>query len=202
MRRFQVATEEEIRSGRTTDVYFVRTKKVMEAKGRDNIRVVAEVTTGSLPDRRPWGVLCGIEEVARLFEGVPVDVHSMPEGSVFHPQDLKGVRMPLITVEGVYHDFCELETPMLGFICQESGVSTRAAYVKLAAGRKPVVAFGARRAHPALAPALDIAAYIGGVDGVSTLMGAEAIGDPPLGGTAPALAPLGWRAARVETPDS
>ena len=181
MSRFQVATEEEIRSGRTTDVYFVRTKKVMEAKGRDRVRVVAEVTTGGLPDRRPWGVLCGIEEVARLFEGAPVDIHSMPEGSVFHPQDINGVRMPLLTVEGVYHDFCELETPMLGFICQESGVSTRAAYVKLAAGRKPVVAFGARRAHPALAPALDRAAYIGGVDGVSTLRGAEAIGEAPMG---------------------
>jgi len=51
----------------------------------------------------------------------------------------------------------------------------------MAAGEKDVVAFGARRAHPALAPALDRAAYVGGLDGVSTLRGAEAIGEEPIG---------------------
>ena len=181
MRAFHVATDEEIKAGKTTDVYFVRTKRVLEAKGKDKVRVVAEVTTGGLPDGRPWGVLCGVEELARLFEGCPVDVHSMPEGSVFYPSDVHGVRQPVMYVEGSYHDFCELETPLLGFICQESGVATRAAYVKAAAGEKSVVAFGARRAHPALAPALDRAAYIGGLDGVSTLIGAEAIGMEPMG---------------------
>ncbi|MCW3978319.1 MAG: nicotinate phosphoribosyltransferase [Candidatus Bathyarchaeota archaeon] len=181
MKIFHVATDEEIKAGGTTDVYFVRTRKILEAKGRDGVRVVAEVTAGGLPDDRPWGVLCGLEEVARLFEGVPVDVYSMPEGSVFRPRDINGVRLPVMYVEGAYHAFCELETPLLGFICQESGVATRSAFVKAAAGEKTVVAFGARRAHPALAPALDRAAYIGGLDGVSTLSGAEAIGEEPIG---------------------
>lgn len=181
MRRFQIATDEEIKSGRTTDVYFVRAKRVLEAKGKDRVRVVAEVTTGGLPGGVPWGVLCGVEEVARLFEGRPVDVYSMPEGSLFRASDARGVREPVMVVEGFYHDFCELETPLLGFICQESGVASRAAIVRVAAGEKPVVAFGARRAHPALAPALDRAAYVGGLDGVSTLKGAEAIGGEPMG---------------------
>jgi nicotinate phosphoribosyltransferase len=181
MRRFQIATDEEIKSGRTTDVYFVRAKRVLEAKGKDRVRVVAEVTTGGLPGGTPWGVLCGVEEVARLFEGKPVDVYSMPEGSLFRASDARGVREPVMVVEGAYHDFCELETPLLGFICQESGVASRAAVVRVAAGEKPVVAFGARRAHPALAPALDRAAYVGGLDGVSTLKGAEAIGGEPMG---------------------
>ncbi|MCW4036535.1 MAG: nicotinate phosphoribosyltransferase [Candidatus Bathyarchaeota archaeon] len=181
MKPFHVATDEEIKAGRTTDVYFVRTRRILEAKGKDGVRVVAEVTTGGLPDGRPWGVLCGMEEVAGLFEGVPVDVYGMPEGSVFRPRDINGVRLPVMYVEGTYHAFCELETPLLGFICQESGVATRAAYVKKVAGEKNVVAFGARRAHPALAPALDRAAYIGGLDGVSTLRGAEAIDEEPMG---------------------
>jgi len=181
MSRFHIATDDEIKAGRTTDIYFVRTREILKAKGRDRVRVVAEVTTGDLPDGRPWGVLCGVEEVARLFEGVPVDVYSMPEGSVFRPSDVRGVREPVICIEGAYYDFCELETPLLGFLCHESGVATRAAAVRLAAGGKTVVAFGARRVHPALAPALDRAAYIGGLDGVSTLRGAEAVGEEPKG---------------------
>ncbi len=181
MRGFHVATDDEIKARRTTDVYFVRTSRVLEAKGKDRVEVVAEVTSGRIPDGRDWGVLCGVEEVARLLEGCPVDVYSMPEGSLFRPEDAHGVRAPVMFIEGAYGEFCEYETPILGFICQESGVATRAAGVKMAAGRRPVVAFGARRMHPALTPALDRAAYIGGLDGVSTMSGAEAIGGEPMG---------------------
>ena len=181
MSGFHVASEEDIKSGRTTDVYFTRTKRVLEAKGMTGVRVAAEVTTSSIPGDSGWGVLAGVEEAARLFEGVPADVYSMPEGSVFRPGDHRGVRVPVMVVEGSYYDFCELETPLIGFLCQESGVASRAAAVRLAAGDKPVVAFGARRAHPALAPALDRAAFIGGLDGVSTILGAEAIGEEPMG---------------------
>jgi len=106
MKAFHVATDEEIKAGETTDVYFVRTKRILEAKGKDEVRVVAEVTTGGLPDDRPWGVLCGVEETARLFEGVPVDVYSMPEGTVFRPADVNGVRQPVMYIEGPYHAFC------------------------------------------------------------------------------------------------
>ena len=178
---FHVATPEDIKSGRTTDVYFERTRKVLEAKGMTHVRVAAEVTTGAIPDGHPWGILAGIEEAARLFEGHPVTVHAMPEGSLFRPHDHRGTRQPAMLIEGPYHAFCSLETPLLGFLCQESGVATRAAQTKIAAGDKPTVAFGARRAHPALAPALDRAAYIGGLDGVSTLAGAETTGTQPMG---------------------
>ncbi|UCC33135.1 MAG: nicotinate phosphoribosyltransferase, partial [Candidatus Bathyarchaeota archaeon] len=41
--------------------------------------------------------------------------------------------------------------------------------------------FGIRRMHPALCPMLDRAAYIGGLDGVSSLKGAEAVGVEPKG---------------------
>ena len=181
MSPFHIATDDEIRAGRTTDIYFVRTREVLKAKGRDGIRVVAEVTAGRLPDDASWGVLCGVEEVAHLFEGLPVDVYSMPEGSVFYPSDSRGVREPVMLIEGAYYDFCVMETPLLGLICQESGVATRAARVRMAAGEKTVVAFGVRRMHPALAPALDRAAYIGGLDAVSSLRGAEAIGAEPVG---------------------
>ncbi len=181
MKGFHVATDDEIKALRTTDVYFVRTSQVLEVKGKDKVSVVAEVTSGKILGGREWGVLCGVEEVASLLEGCPVDVYSMPEGSLFRPKDAHGIKTPVIFIEGAYGEFCEYETPLLGFICQESGVATRAAGVKIAAGKRPVVAFGARRMHPALAPALDRAAYIGGLDGVSTLIGADAIGGEPMG---------------------
>lgn len=200
MTQFFVASPEEIKEGKTTDIYFVRTRRILKEKGLDKVRVVAEVTVNKLPDNSPWAVLCGVEEVAHLFEGVPVDVYSMPEGTVFAPEDARGFRIPVMLIEGTYYEFCHLETPLLGFLCQESGVATRAARVKRAAGEKAVVAFGIRRMHPALAPALDRAAYIGGLDAVSSLKGAETIGERPVGTMPHALIVLfrdqveAWRA--------
>ena len=181
MRLFHHATDEEIKSGLTTDVYFSRTKQIIEAKKLDRLNALAEVTSGKLPDGWPWGVLCGIEEVAHLFEGVPVDVYAMPEGSIFYPADYMGVREPVMFIDGPYGDYCLLETALLGLICQASGAASRAARIKRVAGEKAVVAFGIRRMHPALSPMLDRAAYIGGFDGVSSLKGAEIIGEKPMG---------------------
>ena len=181
MRLFHYATDEEVKTGKTTDIYFVRTKQVLEAKGLDKLRVVAEVTPGEIHKGWPWGILCGIEEEARLFEGCPVDVYAMPEGSVFYHTDHRGVREPVMTIEGPYGDFCLLETPLLGLLCQSSGVATRAARIKKVAGEKFVLAFGIRRMHPVLSPMLDWAAYIGGFDGVSSIMGAETVGVEPSG---------------------
>jgi len=181
MRLFHCASDEEIKKGETTDVYFIRTKEILEAKKLDKLRVVAEVTPGKLPMEWPWGILCGIEEEARLFEGCLVNIYSMPEGSVFYHTDSRGVREPVMFIEGPYGEFCVLETPLLGLICQASGVATRAARVKKAAGEKLVVAFGIRRMHPALSPMLDRASYIGGLDGVSSLSGAKAAGAKPTG---------------------
>jgi len=181
MRLFHYATDEEIKKGETTDIYFSRTKQIIEAKKLDKLRALAEVTPGKLPSEWPWGILCGIEEEAHLFEGCNVNVYAMPEGSVFYYTDRRGIREPVMFIEGPYGEYCLLETPMLGLICQASGAATRAARIKKVAGEKFVMAFGIRRMHPALSPMLDRAAYIGGFDGVSSLKGAEAIGAKPTG---------------------
>ena len=181
MRVFHHATDEEIKKGLTTDIYFSRTKKILETKKLDKLNALAEVTSGKLPCGWPWGILCGIEEVAHLLEGVPVDVYSMPEGSIFYPADYRGVREPVMFIQGAYGEYCLMETSLLGLICQASGAASRAARVKRAAGEKSVVAFGARRMHPALSPVLDRAAYIGGFDGVASLKGAEIVGEKPMG---------------------
>ncbi|MCW4020312.1 MAG: nicotinate phosphoribosyltransferase [Candidatus Bathyarchaeota archaeon] len=181
MRLFHSANDEEIKQGKTTDVYFARTQQILKVKGLDRINVVAEVTAGGLPQNWKWGILCGIEEVAHLFQGCPVNVYGMPEGTVFFPQDHRGFREPVMFIEGPYGEFCVLETPMLGLMCQSTGVATKAARIKRAAGDRLVLAFGIRRMHPAIAPMLDRASYIGGLDGVSSRIGAETMGVKPSG---------------------
>jgi len=181
MRLFHYADDEEIKKGKTTDIYFARTKQILKAKKLEKIHVAAEVTVGSLPKNWPFGIFCGVEEVAHLFQGCSVDVYAMPEGSIFFAHDHRGVREPVILVDGPYGEFCVLETPMLGLICQSSGVATQSCRIRRAAGERMVIAFGIRRMHPAIAPMLDRASYIGGLDGVSSLIGAEIIGIKPSG---------------------
>ena len=181
MRLFHIATDEEIKTGKTTDIYFTRTMKILKKAKLDKTRVAAEVTTGRLPNNWEWGILCGIEEETKLLEEYPINVYSMPEGSIFHPITSNGIREPVMVIEGEYGSFGQLETPLLGLICQASGIATAAARTKLAAKFKPVYSFGIRRMHPAIAPMIDRAAYIGGLDGVSGVSGAKLIGIKAVG---------------------
>jgi nicotinate phosphoribosyltransferase len=180
MRRFNVATDDEVRSGDTSDIYYLRTKKVIEAKGGDK-SVVAEVTVGKLPEEWKWGVFCGLDEVISLYEGLPVDIYSIPEGTIFPPKDARGFRLPTMVVVGRYSSFVSVETATVGLLCQASGVATSAARVKKSAKGKEVFAFGIRRMHPAMAPMLDRSAYLGGFDGVSGVAGAKLLGIKPSG---------------------
>jgi len=179
--RLHIASEKEILRGKTTDVYFERTRKILKAKRLKGKQALAEVTASDFPDGWKWAVLCGVEEAARLFEGHPVNVYSLPEGTLFHACDHRGVRTLVMTVEGAYYEYCILETPLLGFLCQASGIATKAARIRKLAGESLLVSFGIRRMHPAIAPMIDRAAYIGGFDAVSCLAGAELIGERPTG---------------------
>lgn len=178
--KFFTACEADIKNGKTTDIYFVRTKEILEKFGIDET-VVAEFTADTFPGGYEWAVFCGLEEVINLFEGKDVDVYAIEEGTIFRNKDDMRIRCPVILVEGEYKEFCELETPALGFICQSSGVATKAARIKKLAGEKIVLSFGIRRMHPAIAPMIDRSAYIGGCDEVSSIIGAEVIGKKPVG---------------------
>jgi nicotinate phosphoribosyltransferase len=168
------ALPEAILAGKVTDVYFERTKQILEAKGR-RAQVVAEFILKKFPDDYKWGIFTGLEEALAIFEKLPVKVRGLPEGALFHEDE------PVLEIEGDYLDFGSFETALLGFLCQASGVATRAARCKKAAGERPVISFGARRMHPALAPVIERSAYIGGCDGVASIAAAELIGIPPSG---------------------
>ena len=174
MGRFHTASEDDIRQGRVTDVYFARTLEVLEARGIDKV-VRAEFFAKKLPADYGWGVLAGIEEAARLMEGRAVDIRCMREGEVFTAWE------PVMEVSGSYREFCLFETPLLGLICQSTGVATKSARIRLSAGDRMVVSFGARRMHPAIAPMIERAAFIGGADGVSVVASAELLEVDPMG---------------------
>ncbi len=169
-----IATPEDLKSGRLTDVYFERTVQVLKAAGISK-RVVMEVRATHLPRNYEWGIFVGVEEALHLLEGLPVDVDGLEEGSVFRAGE------PVLRVSGEYTQFGIYETPLLGILCQASGVATKAARCKKAAGHRLVLSFGARRMHPAIAPMIDRAAYIGGCDGVAVTMSAELLGIKPSG---------------------
>jgi len=166
---FNIANPEDIKAGKVTDIYFERAINVLRAKGI-NKYVKVEFVVKKFPGNYQWGVFAGLDEVLTLLEGLPVTVKAMPEGTVFRANE------PVMTIEGMYLDFAVYETAILGLICQASGIATKSARCKLAAGDKIVVHFGARRMHPAITPMIDRSSYIGGCDGVATPIGAELLG--------------------------
>jgi nicotinate phosphoribosyltransferase len=173
MGMFDTVSDETIRRGECTDIYFERTEETLRADGI-NPHVVMEVTATSLPDT--WAIFCGLSDVIALLEGVPVTVDALPEGTVIYKNE------PVLRISGKYRDFCRYETAILGFLCHASGIATAAAHIKLAALHRPVYSFGSRRQHPSIAPMIERAAWIGGVDGVSNTCAPEGM---PVVGTMP-----------------
>ena len=173
-RPFHTATDAEIKSGEVCDVYFARTVEILRHRN-DRKSVKAEIYLKNLPDDWQWGILAGIHEAAVLLEGLPVDVRCMEEGSVFEPYQ------PVLVIEGTYVEWAPFETALLGLLCQASGIATKAARCKKAAGERQVISFGARRMHPAIAPMIERNAFIGGCDGVAVTKSAELIDADPMG---------------------
>lgn len=99
------------------------------------------------------------------------DVWSVPEGTVIFPRE------PIITVRGPAMQALMLETMVLLTINHQSLIATKANRIVRAAGGRPVMEFGARRAHGYDAAYYGArAAVIGGCAGTSCLMTAKDFG--------------------------
>jgi nicotinate phosphoribosyltransferase len=174
--KFFVATEEDIIQGKVTDKYFERAREVLEKKNMD-AHVVKESCVKAFPDARyRFGILNGVYDAVTLLAEVaergriPVNVYAMDEGEIFFAEE------PVFQIECSSRDFMQYETAILGFLSQATGVSSKAARVRIAAGDKYLTSFGTRRMHPILAPMIERAVYIGGFDAVSNVAGAEKMG--------------------------
>lgn len=177
-RRFLSATHEEIRSGATTDVYFVNTRDILASLGRLDAPVTAEIFT------RSSGLFAGMGEVLELLRGLPVEVEALPEGERFSPKET------LVRIRGSYGAFGVFETTLLGFLSSSAAWATAARECVDAAGGRPVLSFGARHVHPAVASVMDaVAVKVGGCAGASSVLGAKLCGQEP-SGTVPHAAVL------------
>jgi len=179
---FIVASDEDIKKGLTTDVYFLRTVSILKSDSLDKTEVYAEFTISSLPKGYPWGIFGGLRDVAKLLEGLPIDVDAVPEGYVIYNRDYYGVKVPVMTIRGPYAEFAVYETPILGFLAFGSGIMSKVARLRKVAGKNVLIlSFGARRMHPAVSPFISYYAYMGGCDGVSCVLGAKFLGKKPMG---------------------
>ncbi|MBR2040062.1 MAG: nicotinate phosphoribosyltransferase [Clostridia bacterium] len=99
------------------------------------------------------------------------DVWAVPEGTVIFPHE------PIVTVRGPIMQALMVETMLLVIINHQSLIATKANRIVRAANGKPVMEFGARRAHGHGASYYGArAAIIGGCTGTSCLLTAKDFG--------------------------
>lgn len=195
------------RSGLLTDLYELTMAAGYFQTGFD-ARATFELFVRHLPRERNYLVAAGLEQALDFLQEVrfaeseieylrrqPVfrhvrpeffdylerfrfsgDVWAAPEGSiVFANEPILRVTAPIIEAQLA-------ETQLLSAINFQTMIASRAARLVTAARGKPVVEFGARRAHGAEAGILAArAAWIAGCAGTSNVLAAEMFGIPAYG---------------------
>ncbi len=169
-RAFFSANHDEIMAGCTTDVYFVKTRDLLRENGSLDAPVVAEIFS------KEAGIFAGLQEVLALLKDKGVKVYALEEGTPFSPKEV------VCRIHGPYGAFGMYETVILGFLASSSGWATASRECVRAANGKPVLCFGARHVHPAVAPVMErVALVAGGCAGASCILGAKLAGAEPQG---------------------
>lgn len=135
----------------------------------DHLEVTAEVFSNHA------GLLAGVEETLAMLRHLPIRVESLDEGTVVEAKEV------VMRITGRYGDFGLFETSILGILAASSGWATRTREVVQLASPIPVISFGARHVHPAVASVMDRAALLGGAAGASSILGARQAGQVPSG---------------------
>jgi nicotinate phosphoribosyltransferase len=104
------------------------------------------------------------------------DVHAMPEGTVFFPDE------PILRVTAPIAEAQLVETRLINLLHLETLIASKAARSVLMAPDKVLVDFGLRRAHGAEAGLLAArASYLAGYSGTSTVLAGQLFGIPLFG---------------------
>jgi nicotinate phosphoribosyltransferase len=189
-------------SGLLTDLYELTMAAGYLQTGFD-ARATFELFVRNLPHRRNYLVAAGLEQVLDFLENVnftreeieflrrhPVfcnirepffeylerfrftgEVWAMPEGTLAFPGE------PLIRVTAPIIEAQIMETYLLATMSFQTMIASKAARVVTAAQGRPVVEFGARRAHGSQASLLAArAASIGGCVGTSNVLAGQRFG--------------------------
>lgn len=150
-------------------MYFVGTQQILDHLSLSHRPVTAEVFANHA------GVLAGVEETLALLQDLPITVESLDDGAAVTEKQV------VMRISGRYGDFGLYETAILGILASSSGWATRAREMVELAAPIPVVSFGARHVHPAVASVMDRAAMVGGASGASSILGARQAGEVPSG---------------------
>lgn len=167
MKKAEFTPSAAVLSGETADIYFARTIEILQ---REELNPVAtmEVFAGRA------GTLCGMEEVRALLDKVlPADnreVWALDEGETMDKKEV------VVRITAPYCSYGLYETAICGTLAHSSGWAHAAHECVAAAHGIPVVSFGARHVHPAVAGVMDYAAMVGGCTGCSSIAGAKLAG--------------------------
>jgi nicotinate phosphoribosyltransferase len=160
--RFHLPVER-MREGYYSDKYFVRTRDVLVATGR-NPRATMQVF------QKQEACLGGIDEAIAIlrtcltsgFAWSDLEVEALRDG------DRAAPRETVMLIRGPYVAFAHLETLYLGVLARRTRVATNTRLVVEAAWPKPVLFFPARFDHWLVQTGDGYAAHIAGAIGVST----------------------------------
>lgn len=187
-----------------TDKYELTMIQAALAAGTADRRCVFEVFTRRLPPGRRYGVLAGTgrvlealevfrfgdAELAWLERADVVDrrtldwlaayrfsgsIRGYAEGEIFFPGS------PVLVVEGTFADAVILETLVLSILNYDSAVASAASRMTSAAGTRPCLEMGARRANEQAAVAAARAAVVAGFQGTSNLEAGQRYGLATIG---------------------
>ncbi|WP_043474789.1 nicotinate phosphoribosyltransferase [Kitasatospora sp. MBT66] len=193
-----------------TDRYELTMLQAALRSGAAHRRSVFEVFTRRLPAGRRYGVVAGTGRVLDAVESFRFtsaqldwlsderivdeetlrfladyrftgDIHGYPEGEVYFPGS------PLLTVEGSFAEGVILETVILSILNHDSAIAAAASRMTSAAGGRPVIEMGARRAHERAAVTAARAAYVAGFTATSDLEAGFTYGIPTTGTAAHAF---------------
>ena len=167
--RLFAADSDEIQTGLTSDIYFIRTRDLLDEMGFSDAKVTAEIFSSRS------GIIAGIDETLYLLRNRNLEIWALAEGETMEAKEV------VMRIKGRYSDFGIFETALLGILASSSAWSTAARQCKAAAGTKKVICYGARHLHPAVAPVMERAAIIGGADDCSCVLGALLMGRKPVG---------------------
>ena len=160
--RFHLPVER-MREGYYSDKYFVRTRDVLVATGR-NPRATMQVF------QKQEACLGGIDEAIAIlrtcltsgFAWGDLEVEALRDG------DRAAPRETVMLIRGPYVAFAHLETLYLGVLARRTRVATNTRLVVEAAWPKPVLFFPARFDHWLVQTGDGYAAHLAGAIGVST----------------------------------
>ncbi len=157
----------EVISGDTADIYFQRTIEILHKEGLNPMATMEVFGSRA-------GMLCGIEEVKALLTEV------LPEGKrevwALGEGESMAAREVVLRIKAPYQSYGLYETAIIGMLAHASGWATAARECVAVARGIPIISFGARHVHPAVAGIMDYAAVVGGCTGCSSIAGGRLAG--------------------------